>query len=269
MKVFFLDIDGTLASNDKKITDENLSAIKEAQEKGNLVFINTGRASSRLPYEISGICNPDGIITSLGATIKIGGKTVFSFGTTVEETIKIYNIALPSGWHMYFDSEYQKYEINVPKNRIDRALSDPENQRDRLLAYSDNTSEFVITGEEYIKSREIHLSKIVAFPEPTGFSQVEKLSEFFNIHKTDCYYDLALKRCGKDTAIQKVCSLLGLDKKDTVAIGDSENDISMLDYAEVGAVVKNASDSAKLHADYISDKTNNESAVAEIIRKFI
>lgn len=269
LKAFFLDIDGTLATDNKKVTEENLKAIKEAQAKGNLVFINTGRASSRLPYEISGICHPDGIITSLGATIKIGGKTVCSYCTTVEETVKIYKIAIPSGWHMYFDTEYQKYEINVPQNRIDRALSDPANQRDRLLKYSDKTDEFVITGEDYIKSREIHLAKLVAFPEPTGFSQVEKLSEFFNIHRIDCYYDLSLKKCGKDTAVKKVCELLNIDRKDTVAVGDSENDIPMLDYAEVGAVVKNASDSAKLHADYISDKTNNESAVAEIIRKFI
>ena len=44
MKAFFIDIDGTLANDDKVIPKENLKAIKEAQSHGDLVFINTGRA---------------------------------------------------------------------------------------------------------------------------------------------------------------------------------------------------------------------------------
>ena len=40
----FLDIDGTLLSDSFIIPPENLRAIKAAQEKGHLVFINTGRS---------------------------------------------------------------------------------------------------------------------------------------------------------------------------------------------------------------------------------
>ena len=78
MKAFFIDIDGTLANDDKVIPKENLKAIKEAQSHGDLVFINTGRAWSRLPYELCEIAEPDGVITSLGATIKYRGETVFT-----------------------------------------------------------------------------------------------------------------------------------------------------------------------------------------------
>lgn len=263
MKAFFIDIDGTLANSRTKIPEENIAAIKKARENGNLVFINTGRASSRLPYELAEITHPDGIITSLGATIKIGGETVYTNYTTVEETVKIYNIAIHSGWHIYFDTEYQKYEINLPSDRIDKALSEafPPTSEENMF----------ITDEDYIRRNNIMLSKIVAFPEESGLSEFEKLSEFFHIHRcTDYnYYDLSQKSCGKDTAIRFICDKYSVDISDTVAIGDSENDISMLKCSGVGAVVKNASSEAKKYANFISDKTNNEAAVADIIYRFM
>lgn len=269
MKAFFIDIDGTLANDDKVIPKENLKAIKEAQSHGDLVFINTGRAWSRLPYELCEIAEPDGVITSLGATIKYRGETVFTNYTTVDETIMAYRIAKSTGWHMYFDTEYKKYELNPHEGRIDLALSERNTQRGRLLAFQSKNSGDIITGEDYIKEHNIMLSKIVAFPEETGFDQIEKLSGLFIINKAADYYDLSLKSAGKDTAIKYICDRLGIGVSDTVAIGDSENDMSMLKFSGIGAVVKNSSPNAKKCADYISDKTNNEAAVADIIRKFM
>ncbi len=269
MKAFFIDIDGTLANDKSVIPEENIKAIGEAREKGDLVFINTGRPSSRLPYELSEIVSPDGVITSLGATIKLRGETVYTNYTTVEETIKIYKIASPSGWHMYFDTEYKKYEINPPKDRVDLAISERGSQRERLLAFSSKNRDDIITGEDYIREHNIMLSKIVAFPEDKGHDSVEKLSEFFILNKGENSYDLSLKSTGKDTAIKFICERFGIDVSDTVAIGNNANDISMLRFAGVGAVVQNGSPNTKKYADYISDKTNNESAVAEIIRKFM
>lgn len=265
MKAFFIDIDGTLANDAKKIPEENLAAIKKAQGCGHLVFINTGRASSRLPFELAEIAAPDGIITSLGATIKIGKETVYTCYTTVDETIDIYHTALRSGWHIYLDTEYKKYEINIPTDRVDRALS----ELDSPLKAAANSAVFEITDDEYIKEHNIMLSKIVAFPEEKGYEHIEKLSKYFNIHKCTTYYDLAQKKCGKDTAIQFICDRYGISQRDTVAIGDSENDISMLKFSGVGAVVKNASSAAKEAASFISEKTNNEAAVADIIYKFM
>ncbi len=265
MKIFFIDIDGTLANDKKIIPEENLVAVKKAQAKGHLVFINTGRASSRLPYSLAEIAHPDGIITSLGATIKIGGETVYTNYTTVEETVKIYETALPSGWHIYFDTEYKKYEINLPVGRVDTALS----EFGATAEHTKQAEHFEITGADYIREHGIMLSKLVAFPEDTGFAEIERLGEFFHINKCTNYYDLSLRTCGKDTAMRFVCDKYGVDISDTVAIGDSENDISMLSCAGIGAVVKNASPAAKAKASFISEKTNNEAAVADIIYRFM
>ncbi len=264
---FFIDIDGTLANDDKKVSAENIKAIKEAREKGHMVFINTGRSVSRLPDSLSFGAEPDGVITSLGATIFHGRDIIFENYTTVDETLEVYEICKKCGWHFYFDTEFKKYELNVPENNTHAPISERTTQKDRLLAFSKDDA--VITGADYIRENNIRLSKMIAFPESVGFSEFSELSKYFTIHKTLGYYDLSLKSNGKDKAIKWVCEHFNLPLSKTVSLGDSENDIPMLDFAAFSAVPQNGTDGAKAHAKYISPLTNNESFVADAIRKFI
>ena len=61
---------------------------------------------------------------------------------------------------------------------------------------------------------------------------------------------------------------LGVPIEHAVAIGDEENDISMIRNAGVGVAMKNAVQSVKDAADYITEHDNNEDGVAEVIEKF-
>ena len=55
----------------------------------------------------------------------------------------------------------------------------------------------------------------------------------------------------------------------TVAVGDEENDISMIRAAHVGVAMKNGTTEAKAAADYITECDNNHDGIAEVIEKFI
>ena len=62
--------------------------------------------------------------------------------------------------------------------------------------------------------------------------------------------------------------LKNIDRESTVAFGDGENDISMLQSAGYSIVMGNASDKVKEHADLIT-KSNNEDGVAYAIKTII
>lgn len=264
---FFIDIDGTLANDEKTVPEENIKAIIEARARGHMVFINTGRSVSRLPDHLSFDTGVDGVITSLGATIFHGRDVIFENYTTVDETIEIYNICKKCGWHFYFDTEFKKYELNVPENNTHVPISEQNTQKSRLLAFS--AKDFIITNEAYIRENNIRLSKMIAFPGGDDMTEFMRLSKYFTIHKTLGYFDLSLKSNGKDKAIDWVCKHFNLPLSKTVAMGDSENDIPMLNFAAFSAVPQNATEGAKKNAKYISPLTNNEAFVAEVIRKFI
>jgi len=56
----------------------------------------------------------------------------------------------------------------------------------------------------------------------------------------------------KAEGIRRVCEHLGIAREDTVAVGDSVNDIEMLHYAQIGIVMGNGTQIAKENADYIT-----------------
>lgn len=77
-------------------------------------------------------------------------------------------------------------------------------------------------------------------------------------------YEILPKGISKGAALCKMADLLGIDKNRTIAVGDYNNDVSMVKAAKLGFAVSNAVDEAKSVADYIT-VSNNESAIAVII----
>ena len=68
---------------------------------------------------------------------------------------------------------------------------------------------------------------------------------------------------GKGEAVHDLAKLLSVDIKDTLAAGDAENDISMLEAAGTGIAMFNAEESVKKAADVITLKDNNNDGLAE------
>ena len=62
---------------------------------------------------------------------------------------------------------------------------------------------------------------------------------------------------------------IGADVNDTIAVGDGFNDMSMIKYANVGICMRNGQQAVKDVADYVTERTNDEDGVVEVIEKFI
>ena len=72
----------------------------------------------------------------------------------------------------------------------------------------------------------------------------------------------------KGSSLEYLGSKLNIDKSQIVAIGDNENDISMLKIAGLAVAMKNGEDSIKEYSHIITD-TNDEDGVAKAIEKYI
>lgn len=73
----------------------------------------------------------------------------------------------------------------------------------------------------------------------------------------------------KGTGAQYLVKLLNIPHTSTVAIGDEQNDIPMIQSAHIGIAMKNGIDDIKKAADYVTENDNNHDAIAEVIEKFI
>ena len=63
--------------------------------------------------------------------------------------------------------------------------------------------------------------------------------------------------------------MLNMPMESTIAVGDEQNDISMLEAAHMGIAMKNGIQELKNAADYVTEQDNNHDAIAEVIEKFI
>ena len=68
-------------------------------------------------------------------------------------------------------------------------------------------------------------------------------------------------------AVLALADRLGIDRRATLAVGDSENDRAMLEKAGVSAVMANGIPEVKALADYVSEADCDHDGVAEILEK--
>ena len=83
------------------------------------------------------------------------------------------------------------------------------------------------------------------------------------------YLEFNPKGISKGFALKKLCELLKIDIRDTIAVGDSVNDLSMLHAAGKSLAVANAVEEIKNDCDDILDADHNHSPLTEIIDKYI
>ena len=73
----------------------------------------------------------------------------------------------------------------------------------------------------------------------------------------------------KGAALLWLADYLGIDQKETIAIGDNYNDTSMIETAGLGVCVSSAAADIQEMSDYVTSVDYDQGAVAEVIEKFI
>ncbi len=247
-KLIFFDIDGTI------ITDgpgehiipgsfpETLSAL---QKNGHLCFINTGRAFSevddvirRLPF--------DGYICGCGTYIEYKGKTLYSYTIPFEtgnEILRSLNDChlswlLEGTRHVYYSS--LPYQTRIQEFKDEHSRMIPEAFR-------------IITPEQ---ERDIEFDKFCICLDKNH--QFDKFYEQYKgiltfIDRKGGFYEIVPKGHSKASGIAFLENYFGVPREDTISIGDSANDLPMLEYTGFSIAMGNSSSEVFDIADYVTD----------------
>lgn len=260
-KAIFLDIDGTLIDcigGIKDITPNVKNAIKNVQDKGDYVFISTGRPYALLDKNILNF-GFDGFILANGAHVIINNKTIYSepiekeFIKNIVTELENNNIQYILQGELYSymkDSckEFYKYYDKIGVSR--RYFKDKFN----IEEIDVHKLEMLCQNDEI---KELCLSLIKTNPECDYFSSVNKSA-----------IEVYLKRNTKGSAILKIIDFLNIKIENTYAFGDGKNDIEMLSTVGCGIAMGNASDEVKKYSHKITDTVQND-GVAKGIEKYV
>jgi hydroxymethylpyrimidine pyrophosphatase-like HAD family hydrolase len=85
------------------------------------------------------------------------------------------------------------------------------------------------------------------------------------LYSNPYYLEIFPSEAGKGSAVKRLADILGVDIKDTLAAGDEQNDISMIQAAGCGIAMVNGTDLVKESADVITTYDNDHDGLAEFI----
>ena len=275
IKLVALDLDGTLFDNSSRISKRNLTAIRSITDKGIHVVISTGRPFEGIPFDQIKGTGINYAITANGSGIyEIStGKCLYENAMDEELVTPILNFLLRRDIHRDAFIGGKGY---TPIQCVETAqkLTVPSSIKNYIITTRtrlDNILQFI--HENQLKVQKMTLN---FYPAADGtLIDRETVRKFLVSNPsitTVCggYNNLEFTRAdaNKGVGLRKLAEILGVNPDATMAIGDTENDLAIIEAAGIGVAMGNATDAVKARADYVTT-TNTKDGVAAAIEHFI
>lgn len=261
------DLDGTLLTDEKKVSEANREAIQNLKNHGILFGVISGR-----PVESSDVLNDKTwhLGNSLSVLGGMNGGAILDRRTGEKDKYgqldgyKIWEVM-----KQYRDMPDLHFEVMVGNTQYVEFIT-PE-----TLAVAElfGEKEVIVDMEEFLKNNRV--DKLIIRSKPEDQPAVIERSKTFTPDGLVCFptSNILFEYCHPDInkgfGLQKICEHYGIPLENVVAFGDESNDIEMLTLAGTGVAMKNATAPVRAIADVVSDYTNNEDALAHYINEVI
>jgi Cof subfamily protein (haloacid dehalogenase superfamily) len=263
-RIAFLDVDGTLIDSGEVIAPSTIEAVQTARANGHLVYLSTGRASVEIYPRIRDI-GFDGAISAGGGFAEIGDDLVISRTMPEAAVARMVEFYEESGYDFYLQSFDELYPSPGVRRRFATYLEDDQERRGEtrtdLESVTDEDQHPALQAFANVRpmSHSGIAKSVFLAGDLTAFDRVsEALGGEFHVitgtipHMGRGSGEVTLDGVNKGTTILMLLDLLGLDVASAIGIGDSTNDIEMLQLCGVGIAMGNATDVVKAHADEVT-----------------
>lgn len=260
IKLIVIDIDGTLVDSDGRVGEKTLHLAKELKKKNILCTLSSARSyhfSRHIADELD-IDIP--FVTLDGSLIKDrAGNPVYK--AIIKDKIIKKAIALSEDNYGKITMCDEDNLFVTPRNAVVKEytkLSAPVKEVTDFTGVND-ILELLIFCEDKASLRNIK----------SGFGYIDKMNISLAVTKSprNDYYLLTIKKKGSDKleSVKRLVKHLGMKRQNVAVIGDWHNDMPLFEYGAYNIAVQNAIPELKRKADYVTNSTNNEDAVGEVL----
>lgn len=252
MKYVFFDIDGTLFDHKSYAVPESArKAVELARKAGHKVFICTGRSCCLLDH-VENI-DRDGVVAAAGAYAEAEGKVIYEDSIADEELQSVLRFCMSKGASYILEGKKGIYMH--PEMREYYSVGEGKNSSGHEFF-----KQRAVCGiEAYAPGKDVIYKFCLYSRMPGAFQEIEKelggRYQFVNSmpsHREMRCIEVMAGRNNKAGGIRKILEYYGGSMKDTVAVGDSMNDLEMIQECGVGIVMGNGDELLKPYADYIT-----------------
>ena len=279
VRCLLFDLDGTLLTDDKRITQYSADVLNRAREAGYRIAFSTGRSLGAL----GGFTKPVGLVTD-GISIGCAGGEIGYLSHDRVERLKVDSFpldvlrellvfVLEHGLNFSLDGTGPRY-YSKGLDYIETYRRD----RERALRWGMKYPELIEidrTGEAVEQALDGTVVKpMIWYREP---DELRFMDEWYASHpgftRNSSGFNLVEvvpSEVNKAAALEFACSRAGIPPERCCVFGDSENDISILKRAGVSVAMCSGFEAAKRSCDIVTAKGNNEDGAAlEVERLFL
>lgn len=251
------DLDDTLLTADKRVSDENIKALKYFMSEGGYFTFATGRMPLGVKAMLDYIHPNAPIICSNGTAIYDLDAEKFLWMKKLNPdsrmVVDFINEAVPQAG-IVVGCENGVYFPKVNKQTEEHKVY--EN-------FPDNYCTLDEIKEQWLK--------VIFMTEPDDVDTVRQAiadspwaDEFEYMQSSPWYYEMLPKDSTKGSALPKLAEILNISPNRIIGMGDNENDLTLITMSGIGIAVANAIEPIKKAAKYIT-VTNEEHAAAQVI----
>ncbi|NVD06600.1 HAD family phosphatase [Vibrio sp. JPW-9-11-11] len=264
-KLIALDMDGTLLTSDKTISDQTKLAIQAARQQGVKVVLASGRPLDGMQAKLDEL-NIDGdnefVVYFNGSMVKELGSDKL-IHTAIIDGAKAKKVAALA----------QQLNLDCHAFSTEYGLITP-----RLNPHTDieaTINQIPVTEMAFDQLADDHpIIKVMIVGEPEKLSAAinqippQYHKSFTVVQSAPFFLEFLNLDSNKGVGVGAIAEYLGVTADEVICVGDAENDHHMLQYAGLGVAMENAMPQTKQIADYIT-ASNDDDGVAKVIERFI
>ena len=267
IKLICMDLDGTALQPDRKTFSPRLNAALEAaHKKGIAIAPVTGRQYGLLPPAVT--CHPvweNLVVTCNGGQIYRLGTGERLFGQDIEETALRRLLATAERFDIPLEMSVDS-RLHLTRRSYDAQLPH-ENLRfhvHTILAQSG----VIVDSLEPLCTRAVEKAQLPWIPPEIARDVETALKDMAvsAVWSSDTSMEITHPDASKGKGLSALCRLLEIPMEQTMALGDSGNDESMLRAAGIGVAMGNAPDFIKSASDAVSEPHDQDGAAIAIER---
>ncbi|MFD3446773.1 Cof-type HAD-IIB family hydrolase [Microbacteriaceae bacterium 4G12] len=263
-KMIVLDLDDTLLRDDHTISTRTKEALMEAQQLGVKVVLASGRPT----YAMRKIAEELHLAEYGSFILSFNGAKIINCQTNEE----LFSSTLsPQTVHELYDISRQE-DVWIHTYVGDTIVTESHNQYTKIEG--DITGMPVIEVSNFKEAVTEPVVKVLMLEDPEKLANVEKklqqeLAGKLSVMRSKPFF-LEFTEAGvtKGTSLSQLIEKLGITREEVIAMGDSYNDLAMIEFAGLGVAMGNAPDDIKESANYVTD-TNMNDGVAKVVERFV
>lgn len=268
IKLIAIDIDGTLINDQQQITPKTVATLKQAKAAGLKVVLCTGRPMTGVEAYLKqlGLDNQDQqyVISFNGALAQsTSGHVLVNHTLSFADYADWVNYCLKAGVHSQIETRDYIYTTNQNLSHYTIYESELVSMNVRYRSMDQMAREqnnYVIAKAMMVDTKDKIDHALANLP-------VDFKDRFSIVRSEDFYLEFMHKDASKGQTLNRLSQKLHIKPEEVMALGNAQNDNSMLEFAGTGVAMGNSVPATLKVAD-VTVADNNHDGVAEAVNKY-